>query len=70
MKNLLAFALFSVIAFCVGLMKTEPKIKIDYQAVIRKGEITILTNKRKLLLNKTDYLVEKNTMAIDSLKNN
>lgn len=69
MKNLLAITVFSLIAFSVSLMKTEPKVKIDIPSVIRSGKITMLVNKRNLLYENVSCLVEKNKMQIDSLKN-
>lgn len=69
MKNLLTLMLFSIIAFGVSIMETTPKVAIDIPSVIRSGKITMLTNKRNLLIENVSCLVEKNKMQIDSLKN-
>jgi len=70
MKNLLAIAVFAMILFIANLFKTEPKITLEIQSTIRSGKITMLTNQRNLLLSEISYKQAKNSMAIDSLKNN
>ncbi|MBC7845555.1 MAG: hypothetical protein H7Y10_03585 [Flavobacterium sp.] len=70
MKNLLAITVFAVIVFIANLFKSEPKITLEIQSTIRSGKITLLTNQRKLLVNEINYKLAKNSIAIDSLKNN
>jgi len=70
MKNLLAITLFATILFIANLFKTEPKITLNVQSSISSGKITLLQNKRQLLLDEVSYKITQNSMAIDSLKNN
>jgi hypothetical protein len=70
MKNIAAIVLFATIVFIANLFKSEPKITLNVQSTIRSGQITLLTNKRNLLLQDVTNRIERNSIAIDSLKNN
>jgi hypothetical protein len=70
MKNILAITIFATILFIANLFKTEPKITLNVQSTIRSGQITLLQNQRKLLLDEVSNKVAQNTIAIDSLNNN
>lgn len=70
MKNILAITIFAVIIFIASLFKTEPKITLEVQSSIRSGKITLLINQRNLLLQEVTNRIERNSIAIDSLKNN